>query len=194
MLITKLQCLTEAIVAGILIGIAGIISAQYSHPEIIFPVGLICITLSNSLLYTGCIGHFNIKEKYINLLIILLGNFIGVCVTLPYAIHCVNFELFQNIITYKENLNLAVCFTSSVFCGMLICTATSLNKDKNVIVIIMCVAAFIIGKFDHCIADMFYLGVNGYSLKDLLIILTAIIGNTIGAKTISQLDSFIIFK
>ena len=28
----------KSIVAGILIGMAGIISAQYNHPEIIFPV------------------------------------------------------------------------------------------------------------------------------------------------------------
>ena len=33
----------KSIVAGILIGMAGIISAQYNHPEIIFRVGLICI-------------------------------------------------------------------------------------------------------------------------------------------------------
>ena len=62
------------------------------------------------------------------------------------------------------------------------CTATSINKDKNIIVVIMCVAAFIIGKFEHSIANMFYLGINGYSLKDILLILIAIIGNAIGAK------------
>lgn len=178
----------KSIVAGILIGMAGIISAQYNHPEIIFPVGLICIILSGNLLYTGCIGHFNIKEKYKALLCILLGNFVGVVLTLYYAHYYMDFILFQNIIIYKENVDIIKYFISSIFCGMLMCTATSLNKDKNIIVVIMCVAAFIIGKFEHSIANMFYLGINGYSLKDILLILIAIIGNAIGSKIIHPIE------
>ena len=62
------------------------------------------------------------------------------------------------------------------------CTATSLNKDKNILVIFFCVSAFIIGKFDHSIANMFYLGVDGYDLHDVFLILVAIVGNGVGSK------------
>ena len=34
----------------------------------------------------------------------------------------------------------------------------------------------------YCVADMFYLGIDGYNFLDFLIIITSIIGNTVGAK------------
>lgn len=176
-----LNVFAKSIIAGIFIGMAGIVSAQYEHSELIFPIGLICIILSNGLLYTGCIGHYNLKDKKWFLLCILFGNFIGVYLTLFYA-RTLDFNLFVNIIKYKETLIFSKCFISSIFCGMLMCAATSLNERKNILVIIICVAAFIIGKFDHCIADMFYLGIDGYNFLDFLIITTSIIGNTVGAK------------
>lgn len=65
---------------------------------------------------------------------------------------------------------------------MLMCTATSLNKNKNILVILLCVAAFIISKLDHSIANMFYLGLDGYDLHDMLLIIIALVGNGVGAK------------
>ena len=90
--------------------------------------------------------------------------------------------MFDQIIVSKESYSLIKVFVSSIFCGVLMCVATVLNTNSNVLIVILCVSAFILGKFPHCIADTFYLGLNGISLKDIFYILFAIMGNTIGAK------------
>lgn len=177
--IDALNTVVKSIIAGLLIGLACIVSCQYSHPEVIFPVGLICIVHSNSLLYTGCIGHYSLKDY--RLLVVLLGNLLGVIASL-YYLRFLNIELLYPILEYKYNESFVQCFISSVLCGMLMCSATSLNKDKNILVIIVCVSAFVIGKFDHSIANMFYLGADGYSLRDSLFLATAVVGNGVGAK------------
>lgn len=169
----------KSIVAGLLIGLACIVSCQYPHPELIFPVGLICIMYSNNLLYTGCIGHYSLKDYH--LLIIIVGNFLGVLLSLYYTKY-LNINSLYTIVDYKYNEPYLQYSISSIFCGMLMCTATSLNKNKNILVILFCVAAFIISKLDHSIANMFYLGLDGYDLHDMLLIIIALVGNGVGAK------------
>lgn len=169
----------KSIVAGLLIGLACIVSCQYPYPELIFPVGLICIMYSNNLLYTGCIGHYSLKDYH--LLLIIVGNLLGVLLPLYYTRY-LNINLLYPIVDYKYNESYLQYSISSVFCGMLMCTATSLNKNKNILVILFCVAAFIISKLDHSIANMFYLGIDGYDLHDVLLIFIALVGNGVGAK------------
>lgn len=171
--------IVKSFVAGLLIGLACIVSCQCSYPEIIFPVGLICIMYSNSLLYTGCIGHYSSKDYH--LLLIIVGNLLGVLLPLYYTRY-LNINLLYPIIDYKYNESYLQYSISSIFCGMLMCTATSLNKNKNILVILFCVAAFIISKLDHSIANMFYLGIDGYDLHDILLIIIALVGNGVGAK------------
>lgn len=171
--------LVKSFVAGLLIGLACIISCQYSYPEFIFPVGLICIVYSNNLLYTGCIGHYSLKDY--RLLLIIAGNLLGVLLPLYYTKY-LNASSLDAILDYKYNEPYLQYSISSIFCGILMCTATSLNKSKNILVILFCVAAFIISKLDHSIANMFYLGIDGYDLHDIVLIFIALIGNGVGAK------------
>lgn len=169
----------KSIVAGLLIGLSCIVSCQYYHPELIFPVGLICILYSNNLLYTGCIGHYSLKDYHI--LIVLAGNLVGVLMSL-YYIRFLNTNILYSILECKYSESYLQCFISSVFCGMLMCTATSLNKNKNILIVLFCVSAFIISKLDHSIANMFYLGLDGYDLHDMLLLIIAVVGNGLGAK------------
>ena len=99
-----------------------------------------------------------------------------------YAILLGNICLFDDIIVTKESYSFVYVLISSVFCGMLMCAATVLNKNKNILVIIMCISAFILGKFPHCIADAFYLGLNGVTISDVFYLLCTVVGNTLGAK------------
>lgn len=59
------------------------------------------------------------------------------------------------------------------------------QDTKNPIIVIMCVATFILAKFEHCIADMFYFFFVYKFPFGILLTITA--GNTVGALMIPVL-------
>lgn len=68
-----LRALLKSIFGGILVGLACIISSKCNYPYLVFPVGLVAVVYSNSLLYTGCVGHFKLT-KYPIYLILKIGR------------------------------------------------------------------------------------------------------------------------
>ena len=178
---TNLTALYKSVFAGILIGLAAIVSAYASQPQIIFAVGLISVIYCRGSLYTGMIGKAHLSE-YKQIILVLLGNLMGVWTMCGYTIGFINIELFTKSIQIKESFTLLYVLVSSIFCGILMCVATILNSNRNILVIVFCIAAFILGKFPHCIADTFYLSLDGIDLHDIIYIVHAIIGNTVGAK------------
>ena len=173
--------LYKSILAGILIGMAAIVSVYAQYSYIMFSIGLIAVIYCRAMLYTGLIGKASLRDCK-TMLLVLIGNFTGVALMCLYAILLGNIYLFNDIIVTKESYSFVYVLVSSVFCGMLMCAATVLNKNKNILVIIMCISAFILGKFPHCIADAFYLGLNGVTISDVFYLLCAVVGNTLGAK------------
>ena len=173
--------LYKSIFAGVLIGMAAIISVRARYPYVMFAIGLIAVICCGAMLYTGLIGKTPLKD-YKTILLVLLGNFTGTALMCLYVIFLGDPSLFDNFIVAKESYSLIYVLISSVFCGILMCVATVLNKDKNIFIMILCVAAFILGRFPHCIADAFYLSLNGVAVYDILYLLCAIVGNTFGAK------------
>lgn len=176
--------LYKSVFAGILIGIAAIISANATYQHIIFSVGLVSVVCCGAYLYTGMIGKLTYRD-YKMILQILIGNIFGVLIVCLYARYYCSADMFDQVIANKESYSLIYVFVASIFCGILMCTATVLNINGNVLIMILCVSAFILGKFPHCIADTFYLSLNGISLNDACYILLSVIGNTIGAKLAS---------
>ena len=146
-----------------------------------FSIGLITVIYCSAMLYTGLIGKSSLRD-YKTILLVLFGNFIGVALMCWYVISLGNIYLFSDIIATKESYSFIYVLVSSIFCGILMCVATVLNKNKNILVITICISAFILGKFPHCIADAFYLSLNGVAMSDVFYLLCAVIGNTLGAK------------
>ena len=169
----------KSFVGGFIIGVACLVSSKYSHPELIFPVGLICIIYSNNLLYTGCVGHYALNKR--NIYIILLGNLIGT-ILCTFCISIGNLDVINTIGQIKYSESLITCFISSIFCGMLMCTATSLNSNKHFLCIFLCVAAFVAGGLDHSIANSFYLVIYKLDVNSILRIVVYVVGNAVGAK------------
>ena len=54
-------------------------------------------------------------------------------------------------------------------------------------VTVMCVAGFILSSTNHCVADMFYLFMGGFSWLGLLALGCTTVGNIIGCNLISLL-------
>ena len=172
----------KAFLAGIFIGIAGIVSLKANNylSPFIFSTGLICIILCNLKLYTGIIGVSNdIRE----IVLVILGNFLGASIVGEMVNPDPSIELMLQL---KLDKSYIILLVTAIFCGMLMYVATVVSKECNnrVLVIILCVAAFIIGGFEHSVADVFYFAIDGISSRDLWTLLIIALGNYIGAKTL----------
>ena len=176
-----LKNLYRSTVAGILIGMACVISAHYENPELVFPVGIFCVILSGALLYTGIIGQSSIKHWRL-VCTTLIGNFIGVSLVTLYAKFFIDYKVFAEAVLYKVSIGYLPWFISSIFCGLLMCAATSLRIENSFFTTFLCVAAFIVVRFEHSIADTFYLLLDGLQMDDIIRLVIAVVGNALGAK------------
>lgn len=173
--------------AGVSIGMAGIISS-YATPTLspfIFAIGLLIVILGNLSLYTGKIGTYSIEDEGIlTISLVFIFNILGAWTTsLYFLIYPLTNSLIKTI-QYKNSQSPIEIFCSSIFCGILMYTAVVLSqKSKNrEIIIIFAVSAFIIGKFNHSIADGFYLALDGITVYDCVCLFYAALGNALGAK------------
>lgn len=195
--------LIKGIYAGIVIGIGGTCFLAIPDKTIgsfLFSIGLLTVCMYSFNLYTGKIGYV-VMEKPIyllQLLISLLGNLLG-SFMLGFALNYTRFNNYidkaKEIVNVKLSDNYLSIFILAVFCGMLMYIAVNNFKKHNgigkYIGIIMCVMAFILCGFEHCIADMFYFSVAGvFSTKMILEMLIMILGNSIGSIIISLYDKY----
>lgn len=189
----------KGIYAGIMIGIGGTIYLSMSSKvlgAIFFSIGLMMICIFNMNLYTGKIGYIiNNKKSYLlELLLSLLGNFIGtylVAFLIRNTRYAYLSETAREISMIKINDSIISILILAIFCGILMFLAVD-NYKKNksdfakYLGIFMCVIVFILSGFEHCIANMFYFSLGSvWTTKSLWYILIMIIGNSIGAILIN---------
>ena len=189
----------KGIYAGIMIGIGGTIYLSMSLKvlgAIFFSIGLMMICIFNMNLYTGKIGYIiNNKKSYLlELLLSLLGNFIGtylVAFLIRNTRYAYLSETAREISMIKINDSIISILILAIFCGILMFLAVD-NYKKNksdfakYLGIFMCVIVFILSGFEHCIANMFYFSLGSvWTTKSLWYILIMIIGNSIGAILIN---------
>ena len=94
-----------------------------------------------------------------------------------------------SIMETKVEKDLWKAFLDSVGCGMLIYLAADLyKKTKNMIPVILCVAAFIIVGFEHVVANAFYIGASELELIHFGYLLIYAVGNSVGSLTIRLLQ------
>ena len=195
----------KGIYAGIMIGIGGTIYLSMSSKvlgAIFFSIGLMMICIFNMNLYTGKIGYIiNNKKSYLlELLLSLLGNFIGTYLvafaTLNSRINNIS-EKARILSDIKLNDSVISILILSIFCGILMYIAVNSYKtSKDVfgryIPIFMCVIVFILCGFEHCVANMFYFSVaRSWSFKTILYTFVMILGNSIGSILIALYDRYI---
>lgn len=179
---SKIFC--KSIIAGILLSFAGaasvFASANIANPSLailikslIFPIGLLSILYGGYTLYTGGVATFlyntNTNKSvgsYIGALSVSwIGNLIGsVFGALLISLGCKDFctASFIAIAEAKCAMPWYQAFVLGIGCNFLICYAAlqSMKKQDNVkkfCVIFIPVFMFIICRFEHSIANMFYL-------------------------------------
>jgi len=192
----------KAIMAGLMIGFAGIIYLSLENKIIgalFFSFGLLMVVSKGYFLYTGKVGYALPYEKgYLKILIqTLIGNVIGI-MTLGVLFR---FTGLSDIIIKSEVIFLNKLDKSwyetlilAVFCGMMMYIAVENYKKLEipllrVLIVIMPVAIFILASFEHGVANMLYMSMSlTFTLKAMIYLSLWIIGNAIGAVTLNLIE------
>ena len=180
-----LKC--KSIIAGFLIGLGVIINTLASSPVLgacLFSFGLLMIIDLQLPLYTGQIGFISQRKK-IDLLNILIYNFIGIIITVGIYTLCnpTFYTTFYEKALLKFNKTYLQMFANGFICGTLIHFAV---KSKKQLMTVMAVMIFILIGAEHCIADFPYY-ITNISFMNTLKLLLVILGNSCGAIFIENM-------
>ncbi len=201
----NLTIFVKSILAGLAIALAATTYLSVDNSIVgglLFSIGLISIYVFDWYLYTGkcCYLFDNFKKNSILLIFVLIGNFIGVFLTgfilrfsgltsiIDKAIINVDYKLEHNFIEY---------FILAIFCGISMSIAVlgySKQKDSfgRFIIILLPITLFIVAKFEHVVANMFYITIaNMWSLDTLVFIFICAIGNLVGCSIIPLCNKLI---
>lgn len=199
---TNEKIFIKAILAGIFIGIAGLIYLSVDNKTIgaiLFSFGLLMVVSKGYFLYTGKVGYLipYTKGYLLVLLKTLLGNIIGIAtVGLLFRFTGISpiIDAAQYVALLKLDRTWYQTLILAIFCGMMMYVGVQGYKTMTidllkVLIVIFAVTIFILAKFEHSIANLLYLFVgNVWSLKTLLYIGIWVIGNGIGSIFLNILE------
>ena len=144
----------------------------------VFPVGLILVVLLGAELFTGnnlmamAAAERKITPRALarNLAVVWLANLLG---SLLVAFLSVNSGAMQmgggalgaytiKVAAGKASLSPCAAFCSGVLCNILVCTAilaaaSSKHVAGKIPAVYIPIFAFVVGGFEHCVANMYYL-------------------------------------
>lgn len=207
----------------------------------IFPVGLMMIVFVGGELFTGnCLIVMDVFAKRVtlgkmlrNLVVVYFSNFIGALLVDVLILYSGNLDYTDGLLgAYtikvalgKIALEPITAVTSGILCNILVCVAilmATAAKDitGKVLAIFFPIWAFVIGGFEHCVANMFYIplgimaagnadyvakaqeayGITTEQLADLSVMnsllnfIPVTIGNMIGGMLVVGGFCFLIYK
>ena len=149
------EFIIKAIMSGLLIGLCADINNRIGGlcGAFLFSIGLLTICMLELSLFTGKVGSSNDTKK---LFITLVLNIFGV--------------IIMRVLFTFNNM-----FILGIGCGMLMQIGVTAYKKNLPILTIMCVMAFILAGYKHCIAYV-------YNSLDVINFVLIALGNIIGAK------------
>lgn len=177
----------KAVYAGFMIGIGGIIYLSVEHKVIaslLFSFGLLTIVVQGYNLYTGKIGFVKKIGELPDMLLIILGNYLGTLLAAGIAKASSLGIDSRELAELKLSKDPMQVFLLSVFCGVMMYLAIdNYKKSKHFLFVIAPVMIFILSGFEHSVADMFYFNLaQSFHLKTFAYIGLMLLGNGIGAK------------
>lgn len=184
------DALILAVMAGVAIGIGGTVYLSVEPKAlgaVLFSVGLYVICVQKLNLFTGKVGYLvGEKADYLLFLaVVWVGNFAGTFLVgwlTQYTRIAGLSEKAAALCAVKNGDTLLSLFLLGIWCGLLMYAAVdSYKKCQNPLILMFCVAVFILCGFEHCIADMYYYSAAGmWSADALLRILVITVGNSVG--------------
>ena len=194
----NIKIFVKSLLAGLAISLSAAIYLSVENIIIgglLFSIGLLSIYLFDWSLYTGKACYFVDDVKHYTPIIIctFIGNLIGTVATgyllrisgltyiVEHAVESVNHKLDHSQLQY---------FILAIFCGICMSIAVlgySKQKDDfgRFIIILLPITLFIVAKFEHVVANMFYLSIsNKWSLETVVFLLICALGNLVGCSII----------
>ena len=194
----KVNDLLKGILAGLSIGIGAAVFLSVDNKiagAVLFSVGLYVICTQGLNLYTGKVGYLvtqREKGRYLGyLMVVWIGNLIGTFISSwLMSLSRMNIsEKAMSLCTVKNSDSYFSLFVLAIFCGILMYAAVDgYKKCNNPVILVFCVAVFILCGFEHSIADMAYYFIAGMFNVDALFRIAVIsIGNGVGGVLIPLL-------
>ncbi len=190
-----LRTFTGAVLAGLCIGLGGLAFLSLDNKVIgafVFTVGLFTVCTLGLNLFTGKVCYvFDNDRRYLAFLpVIWLGNLAGTGITALLAALSRNAPAMQEkaaqLCAVKASDSFLSLFVLGVLCNIFIYIAVEGFKNNphelgKYLSLVFGVMAFILCGTEHCVADMFYFWMGGWSLKAIAVILIITLGNIAGA-------------
>ena len=193
-----IKILRSSIFAGIYIGVAGFgflasgIQSEIYGPlvgAVLFCLGLMAVVGYRLKLYTGTAGYIN-KNEVGELFLILLGNILGCFLAALFSrVSPMDIQAAaQNIVELRLRTGALRCGILGIGCGLLMTTAVTFAKEKNILPLLFAVPLFIVCGCTHCVADAFYYLATPlafwklHALEILGVYVCTVLGNLIGCN------------
>lgn len=191
------QILLRAILAGLMIGLAGTVYLAIKNTHVVvgaflFSFGLLTIVSLDYKLYTGRVAYIidNKTNYLIDILLIILGNLIGTGI-IALIVNTSNYSLIidnaKHLADIKLDKNYLEMFSQAILCGIMMYLGVEgfkrfENPFGKVLAIVFAVVIFILSGFEHSVANMYYFFVAGYfSIEVLIALIVMVLGNGVGA-------------
>ncbi len=189
-----LKTFAGAVLAGLSIGLGGLAFLSLDNKVIgafVFTVGLFTVCTFGLNLFTGkvCYVFDNDRNYLISLPVIWLGNLAGTGLTALLASLGRSAPALQEkaaqMCAVKTGDNLLSLFVLGILCNIFIYIAVEGFKNNphelgKYLSLVFGVMAFILCGTEHCVADMFYFWMGGWSLRGIAAVLIITFGNIIG--------------
>ncbi|MCF0238470.1 MAG: formate/nitrite transporter family protein [Sphaerochaetaceae bacterium] len=197
----------KSILAGFFISLGGCCFLSLDNGVIgalFFTVGLTAVLVFKLNLFTGKAGYVldQMKEKGFlalgNLLVIWVLNFVGAAIAALMARCLPIYESIRTkvlpMVSTKVSLPWYSALVTGILCGVMMYLAVEgynrCSRENRNVMGIMCyvlgVSVFIICKFEHSIADMFYFLIGSDNLSFFFNLLIISFGNILGAVIVNE--------
>lgn len=170
----------KSIFAGVIISMSATVSLCCSDKvmgALLFSLGLTLILVLELNLYTGKIGYLTKFRDLPIVLGILFFNVVGVMLFRVLLI-CADSAILDSILLVadlKNSIGLIPMFFRAIPCGALMYMGVeSYKRTKNILLPMLCVTAFIVSGYEHCIVVSFY---TPFSVQ----FVSAVLGNSVGS-------------
>lgn len=193
-----------SVLGGASIGVGGTIylSAENSVVgSLLFTIGLMTIYVFRWSLFTGKVGYASYRDpkQVFELLWVWIGNFIGISLTAlaismtrhaPKLLHKA-----ETMVQAKVGDSLFSLFILAVFCGVLMYIAVEGYRSNphqlgKYLALFLSVMVFILCGFEHCIANMFYFSLVGFTERSVVCLIVMSLGNLVGGAGCARLTGF----
>ncbi len=193
---TVLADLLLAMVAGLCISVCGAVYFSCPNPvmsSFLFGLGLCTIIFFELKLYTGKVGYTvdNSPSHLLHLIWIWFGNYLGVGLGASLQkLTRVGDKLVdaaKAVTETKLNDSLLSLFILGFFCGLLMYIAVEGSRrapDGSTVqlaLVLLPVSVFILCGFEHCIADLYYFAMAGFTPRAWICIVVITLGNSLGS-------------